>query len=149
MSFSVEVSSSTITSLLNIVMDLYLFSIFSLLLPAVRIYAFTIPVNQSTTTNSLHENSTTNILPIKYECVNKARWFGSSGFSKQFFDDCQEAWDVMDLADFLRYEEHTPLEFLSTDATPSLPLLKHLQTPRRYTYGRSKAIAFISAYLLI
>lgn len=148
-SFSVEVSPSTITSLLNIAMDLYSFSIFSLLLLAVKIYAFTIPVNQSTTTNSLHENSTTNIPPINYECVNKATWFGTSGFSKQFNADCKQAFDVMDVADFLRYDGYTELEFLSTDATSSQPELDHLQTPRRYTYGRLKAIAFISAYLLI
>ena len=128
-------------------MDLYYFSgIFLLLLPAVKISAFTISVNHSVTTNSLYENSTTNILPTSYQCVNEATWFSRSGFSKQFYDDCQQAWDVMDLADFLGFDMGTWLEFLSTDATPSLPQLKHLQTPRRYTYGRSKAMAFICAY---
>ena len=128
-------------------MDVYsLSSIFLLLLPAVKISAFTISVNQTVTTNSSNENSTTNILPTNYQCVNEATWFGTSGFSKQFYDDCQKAWDVMDLADFLRFEKDTPLEFLSTDATPSLPPLKYLRTPRRYTYGRSKAMASICAY---
>ena len=130
-------------------MDLYFFSIFSLLLPAVRIYAFTIPVNQSITTNSLHENSTTNYPPTNYECVNKATWFGPSGFSKQLYNDCQDAWDLMDQADFLRHEGYTELEFLSTDATASQPQLEHLKTPRRYTTGRSKVITFIFACLLI
>ena len=130
----------------HFVMDLYsLFGIFLLLLPAVKISAFTISVNQSVT-NSLNENSTTNIPPTNYQCVNRATWFGAGGFSQQFYDDCQYAWDVMDLADFLRYKKDTRLEFLSTGATPSLPLLEHLQTPRRYTYGTSKAMAFVCAY---
>ena len=128
-------------------MDLYYLSgIFLLLLSAVKISAFTISVNQSITTNSLNENATTNILLTNYQCVNEATWFGTSGFSDQFYDDCLEAWDVMDLADFLRFEKDTRLEFLSTDATPSLPQLENIQTPRRYTYGRSKAMAFICAY---
>lgn len=119
-------------------MDLFSLSvIFSLLLPAVKISAFTIPVNQSVTTNTLNENSTSDILAINYQCMNQATWFGPSGFSEHFYEDCQNAWDVMDLADFLRYEMHTRLEFLSTGATASLPQLEHLQTPRRYTYGRS------------
>lgn len=127
-------------------MGLYFFSIFSLLLPVVKISAFTTPVNQSVTTNPLNENSTTNIIPTNYECVNKATWFGTSGFSQHFYDDCQEALDVMDLADFLRYEMHTRLEFLSADATPLFPWLGHLRTPRRYTYGRLKVMAFRFAF---
>lgn len=117
-------------------MNLYSLSgIFLLLLPAVKISASTISVNESVATNSLNENSTTNILPTNYQCVNEATWFGTSGFSKQFYDDCQRAWDVMDLADFLRYKKDIWLEFLSTNAKPSLSQLEHLQTPRRYTYG--------------
>ena len=128
-------------------MNLYsLSSIFLLLLSVVKISAFNISVNQSVTTNSLNGNSTTNILPTNYQCVNEATWFGTFGFSKQFYYDCQEAWDVMDQADFLRFEKDTRLEFLSTDAKPSLPQLEHIQTPRRYTYGRLKAMAFICAY---
>ena len=130
----------------SFMMDLYSLSgIFLLLLPAMKISAFTISVNQSVTTNSLNENSTTNIPPTNYQCVNKATWFGPSGFTKTFYDDCQYAWDVMDLADFLRYKKDTQLEFLSTGATP-LTQSKHLQTPRRYTYGRSKAMAFMCAF---
>ena len=127
-------------------MDVYSLSgIFLLLLPVVKISAFTISVNQSVTTNSLNENSTTNILPTNYQCVNEATWLGTSGFSRKLYDDCRRAADVMDLADFLRFDKDTPLEFLSTDATPSLPPLQYLKTPRRYTYGRSKAMAFIHA----
>lgn len=130
----------------HFMMNLYSLSgIFLLLLPAVKISASTISVNESVATNSLNENSTTNILPTNYQCVNEATWFGTSGFSKQFYDDCQRAWDVMDLADFLRYKKDIWLEFLSTNAKPSLSQLEHLQTPRRYTYGRSKAMAFICA----
>ena len=127
-------------------MDLYFFIIFPVLLLAVKTSAFTISVNQSVTTNSLNENSTTNIPPTNYRCVNQATWFGTSGFSKQFYDDCQEAFDVMDQADFLRFDKDTPLEFLSTGAKPSLPQYVHMQTPRRYTYGRSKAMTFRCAY---
>ena len=121
-------------------------SIFLLLLPAMKISAFTISVNQTVITNSLNESSITDFPPTNYQCVNQATWFGTSGFSKQFYYDCQDAWDLMDQADFLRYDKDTQLEFLSTDATPSRPQLKDLQTPRRYTYGRSKAEAFICGY---
>ena len=133
--------------LMYFMMDLYsLPNILLLILSAVKISALTISVNQSVTTNSLNENSTNKILPTNYQCVNEAAWLGTSGFSKQFYFDCQEAWDLMDQADFLRFKKDTWLEFLSTDATPSLPHLEHLQTPRRYTYRRSKAMAFIYAY---
>ena len=122
-------------------MALYLFSILSLMLPAVKVSAFTIPVNQSAITNPLNENATT-IPPTNYKCVNKGTWFGPSGFSQRFYDDCQIAWDDMDQADFLRYDMHTRLEFLSADATSYFPLLGHLRTPRRYTYGRLKIMSY-------
>ncbi len=113
---------------------------FAILFPAEKISAFTIPVNQSVTTSLLNDNSTSNPLPTNYQCINKATWFGTAGFSRKFYDDCQEAWDVMDLADFLKYKRGTSFEFLSTDATPSFPKLESMRTPRRYTYGRSKQV---------
>ena len=122
-------------------MHLYFLTvIFSVLLPAVKISAFTIPVNQSITTNPLNDNSTSNILPTNYQCVKQATWFSKGGFSKGFDDDCEEAWDVMDVSDLLRYDGGTLFEFLSSDATPSSSSLKPMRTPRRYTYGRSNQL---------
>lgn len=114
------------------------FSLWLLLMLVVnKAAALALPLNQSTIINTQINDTSASDPPfpgINYHCTSNPAWFPSTSDPSKFEDDCQIAYDNMDMTDLLTHD-NVPYEFLSDGARPSKSGMETMETPRRYTFG--------------
>ena len=110
----------------------------SLMVVANKAAALALPPNQSTVlTAQLNDtgNNPKSYPGISYHCTSSPTWYPYLSDRSKFDEDCEIAYDDMDMTDFLTHDD-VSYEFLSEGARPSESGMETMRTPRRYTFGQ-------------